>query len=254
MNGKKNLSQPQIVLVVAILAFAAISLLLHFVSAGISTLLSPEGEETDLDGHLPIVDSAEPQDQQDQSETEAEDQDDLKSSGHLTVTDKAGRQLDILAADLPSFDFSTQWTSEDGTTAFVRTSDVSGILYLDVNPTTLKAAIDGTVSEYEDYAIPYSLSEIAKSSQDVEVQTVNAVLGEDSYTDIFVVTPDGLMQFTINYARDTDGLVYSDVKALIKQRYGLEVPEADTVVAPELPAEVETDSGTSQEDEPIIIR
>ena len=249
---------------VAILAFAAISLLLYFVSAAISTL-GPETEEADLESHLPIsdsttesgavssADSTESQDQQDQSETEAKDQNYPNRSGDLTVTDQSGKQLSISAADLPSFDFSTQWISEDGTTAFVRTSDVSGTLYLGVDSVTLKTAIKGIVLEYEEYAVPYSLSEIV-SGQDVEVQTVNAVLGEEQYTDILVVTPDGSMQFTINCTKDTDGQIFSDVKGLIKQRYGLEVPEADAVAAPELPAEVETDSGTSQEDEPIIVR
>ena len=226
----------KVLIVVAILAFAAVSLMLHLITSCITAWTdAPASEdtqvETETDVYQPIAESTLAIDP-DQSISPNEE------SEHMTVVDDPDEEEDqpqdidyqfpIPADELPSFDFSTIWVGEDGTETFISTSDSEGLLSLSTDESTLETAVAGKILECEDYSTRYTASEIVNSDT-ASAQAINTLLGGNLCTDIFVSTPDGLMQFTLDRSCDTDGHIYAEIEHFLHQRYALTMPEAATI-------------------------
>lgn len=243
---KKKLTEPQRFVLVAVLVFAAISLLLHLVSLQLdSVVLLPEPETAADTAPSETVTPELPESAPEEPEPVYEDPapffgeaaaPEPEPEPEITVlsvaTDEAHR-LTVYADDLPSFDFSTAAINDDGTELYLVSADGSSILRLSagVEYTSLDAVRESKIAEYKEFGIPYSVSQRATGG--ARAQVIDHLDLLDLHTDILVATPAGLLEFSVNRAEDSGGIVYSEVASYLQRQYDLTVPVAPEIAVPE---------------------
>lgn len=243
---KKKLTEPQRFVLVAVLVFAAISLLLHLISLQLDSVVplpEPEAAADTAQPEPPLPELPEPDPEPEPVYEEpapffgeaAAPQPEPKPEPEITVlsvaTDEAHR-LTVYADDLPSFDFSTAAVNDDGSELYVISADGSSILRLSagVEYTSLDAVRESKIAEYKEFGIPYSVSQRATGG--ARAQVIDHLDLLDLHTDILVATPAGLLEFSISRAEDADGIVYSEVTSYLQRQYELTVPVAPEIAVP----------------------